>query len=159
MPLLHSTQLSYLAGVNHKYRNELPYELSFFVAVYSCEVSFWSNRRREASSLSDVAQKACAGGCKSRSGFIYTYINWCVHVLDSDNWLHNKTMARVCHVVSLHLLSIFSLQWLTRDFKYETFHDQWIPLNSVSEVSIREQEEKKKITSQKRMAQDWLDPH
>ena len=35
---------------------------------------------------------------------------------------------------------IFSVSpLLTRDFKYETFRDQWIPLNSVSEVSMREQ--------------------
>ena len=60
--------------------------------------------------------------------------------LDSNNWLHNKTIARARHVVSLTLLCFSPLQWLIRrDFKYETFRDLWIPLNSVSEVSIREQ--------------------
>ena len=29
--------------------------------------------------------------------------------------------------------------WQTGDFQYETFCDQWIPLNSVFEVSMREQ--------------------
>ena len=46
-------------------------------------------------------------------------------------------------VVSLRLLCFSLLQWLTRVFKYETFRDQWIPLNSVwrskYEVSMREQ--------------------
>ena len=48
--------------------------------------------------------------------------------------------------LSIIYLSISPLQWLTGDFKYETFRDQWIPLNSVSEVKKREQEQGQQIS-------------
>ena len=46
------------------------------------------------------------------------------------------------------VLCFSSLQWLTRDFKYITFRDQWIPLNSI--WSFTERTRPKKVTSQKR---------
>ena len=64
------------------------------------------------------------------------------------------------HIASLHLLCFSSLQWLTQDFKYETFHDQWIPFNSVSEVPMREKGQKRlqarKESHWPQLAQDWL---
>ena len=51
----------------------------------------------------------------------------------------------------LQLLYFSPLQWLTRDFKYETFREQWIPLNSILSIwSFNERTRSKKITSQKR---------
>ena len=48
-------------------------------------------------------------------------------------WKKPKTkcqdnVARARRVVSFHLLSFSPIQWLIRDFKNETFRDQWIPL-------------------------------
>ena len=40
---------------------------------------------------------------------------------------------------SNHWKTSAPLQWLTPDSKHETFRDHWIPLNSESEVSLREQ--------------------
>ena len=47
------------------------------------------------------------------------------------NWtrLRNKSMVRAGAASCLYLLCFSLLQWLTRDFKYETFRDQWNPLN------------------------------
>ena len=50
--------------------------------------------------------------------------------------------------IDLHFLCFSLLHWLTRDFKYETFQDQWIPLKSI--WSFNERTRPKKITSQKR---------
>ena len=61
-------------------------------------------------------------------------------------------LARVwidCYL-QLPCFSRSSLQWMTRDFKYETFLDQWIPLNSI--WSLNERTRPKKITSQKRIS-------
>ena len=66
---------------------------------------------------------------------IYIYIYWCVH--GSDNWLTGYvTRVRPRNVVFLHLLCFFPLQ-------HEIFRNQWIPLNSVSEVSMRGQGRKR----------------
>ena len=85
----------------------------------------------------------CAGGLEFQSGFIYIYILfiWMGACMDrqlGSDWLigwllGNKTMAH--WVVYLHLLCFSPLQWLTRAFKYETFHFQWIPFCLV-EVSL-----------------------
>ena len=40
----------------------------------------------------------------------------------------NNSLRAASYLVSLHLLCFSPLQWLTQDFKHETFRDQWIPL-------------------------------
>ena len=52
--------------------------------------------------------------------------------------VQRMTMARARNVVFLHLLCFSQLQWLTWDFKYEVFRNQWIPRNSECEVSMRD---------------------
>ena len=85
----------------------------------------------------------------SVSFFIYIYLFICLFVYWSlvadrvggaQRRVSIRCRAECAHrIVFLHLLCFSPLQWLTRDFKYETFRDQWIPLNSESEVSMREQ--------------------
>ena len=65
---------------------------------------------------------------------------------------HNTIKCSSSRAYGLIVISIVlcfsSLQWLTRDFKYETFRDQWIPLNSI--WSFTERTRPKKVSSQKR---------
>ena len=53
-------------------------------------------------------------------------------------------------VVSLHHLCFSPLQRLTREFKYETFPGQWVPLN-------REQGQRRQQGQRRLPTQDWLD--
>ena len=64
-------------------------------------------------------------------------------------------MARVRRVVSFHLFCLSPLQWLARDFKYETFRYLRIPLNKVSEVTKREQEQGQQVSDRGEAQEDY----
>ena len=63
--------------------------------------------------------------------------------------LEARSVTRQWRACAMSCLSIFSASWslqLTRDFKYETFRDQWTPL---SIGSFSERTRAKEITSEK----------
>ena len=135
------------------------YEGSAITSDNSREASFWSSRRREAR----FSLRCRAKGTHRRMEIsvrvfisIYLYIWMGARNLTR---LRTKTMARA----RASRLIFSPLQWLTRDFKHGTFRDQWIPLNSVSEVSMREQGERRlqarKESRRPPLAEDWVDSH
>ena len=96
-------------------------------------VSIWCHAER--------ARAAQADANLYQGLYIYIYIYIYIYLI--IGYVTRQWRAHATSCMSLPLLCFSRLQWLTRDFKHETFGDHWIPLYLESEFSMREQGERR----------------